>query len=63
MARKRGKNSRSSFNGLGLTEQEDMQLIRALKANELSCQKLVRVLVREWLDRDKTLYDKPTRHN
>ncbi len=51
MARKRSKNSKSSFNGLGLHPSHDVLLIKALKDNELSCQKLVRALVKEWLQK------------
>jgi len=51
MARKRSKNSKTSFAGLGLRPEEDKKLIRLLAEHDSSASRLVRTLIRQWMSR------------
>lgn len=50
MARTKGKNSKISFDGLGLTKEEDKTLIALLKEKDTSMARLKRFLVRGWME-------------
>jgi hypothetical protein len=53
MARKRSKNSKLSYGGLGLTKGEDIKLIKKLSTADNgrpeTLAKILRMLVRNWL--------------
>lgn len=49
MARKKLKHSTTSFDGLGLTKEEDAKLIKLLKDKDISMSQLKRQLIRNWI--------------
>lgn len=50
MARIRIKGN-SSFAGYGLKPSDDVKLVKILNQKELSAKKLVRALLKEWIDK------------
>lgn len=52
MARIRKEGSKISFAGLGLKPAEDVALIKILKKKEISYKKVVRMLVRRWMEEE-----------
>jgi hypothetical protein len=50
MARKRSKNSKSSYNNMGLKPEEDIRLRELLIEKDISFRMLTRALVRQWIN-------------
>lgn len=50
MARKKSKNSKIPFDGLGLEPHEEVELLRLLKLKDMKMNQLKRALVRKWME-------------
>lgn len=53
MARIKGEDSTRSFKGFGLEPHEDKELIATMKRKDTTGQKLVRMLLREWIKENR----------
>lgn len=49
MSRPRSANSKSSYGNLGLTKEEDKQLIKLLKDKDLVLSQVQRAMIRKWM--------------
>lgn len=54
MARIKSKNSKLSFNGWGLSLDEDVRVKELLTQKDITANQLIRTLVRRWMEENKS---------